>query len=117
MRNRFKSLHLKYLQYIGDEQSNYSVQSLQAKILDRFPMMAIAKASNEQEFVVHNQILYHDDAIGIAFCDGHKIRETALYIRSVVIETINRWLYVQSHKTQNGTTCSSKASMPGACLQ
>lgn len=84
-----KSLHLKYLQYLGDEQSNYAAQSLQAKILDSFPMLAIAKASNKQGSVVHNRILSHDDAIGIACCDGHKIRETALYLRSLIIETMN----------------------------
>lgn len=84
-----KSLHHRYLQYLGDEQSNYSAQFLQAKILDNFPMLKIAKASNKQGSVVHNQILSHDEAIGIAFCDDHKIEETALYLRSLILEALS----------------------------
>lgn len=83
-----KSLHLKYLQYLGDEQANYSAQSLQAKIRDSFPMLKIAKASNKQGSVIHNQALSSEDAIGIAFCDGHKIKETALYLRSLILEAM-----------------------------
>lgn len=75
-----KSLHVKYLDYLEDKQSNYSAQSFQAKILESFLMLKIAKASNKQGSVVHNQIVSLDDAIGIAFCDGHKRKETALYI-------------------------------------
>lgn len=84
-----KSLHQKYIQYLGDEQSNYSAQCLQAKILDSFPMLKIAKDSNKQGSVVHNQVLSHDEAIGIAFFDGHKIKETALYLRSLILEAMN----------------------------
>ena len=56
-----KSLHLQYEQFLGDEVSNYSAQSLQTKILEHFPMLKISKASNKQGSVIHNQSLSSDN--------------------------------------------------------
>lgn len=84
-----KSLHERYKQHLEEEGSTYSAQSLQTKILSRFPSLKVSKLSNKQGAVIHHDKLSPDEAAGIAFCDVHKIKQAALYLRSLILQAMS----------------------------
>ena len=83
------SLHKMYMQLLGDKESTYSAQSLQSKILSKFPSLKASKVSNKQGTVIHHNTLSPDEANGIAFCNLHQLKQTALYLRSLVLQSMN----------------------------
>lgn len=105
---QLKSLHHMYLQHLPTEDSTYSAQSLEAKILKRFPSLQSTKNSNKQGSVVFSDSLSPDDAICLAFYDGTKIKETALYLRSLILHMVN-----SQHSLSSPLTAESVATGEG----
>lgn len=81
------SLHAKYMGYIHDNESSYSAQSLCQKIIKTFPALQQTKLSNKSGIVMFNCSLTPEQAIRRATFDEHNLKETAFYLRSLILGT------------------------------
>ena len=79
------SLHKHYVSHLDIDDSTYSAQSLCQKILKSFPTLQQTKENNKSGIIIFNRSLSSESAIRRANFDEHNLKETALYLRSLVI--------------------------------
>lgn len=82
-------LHQMNISHLKDDESTYTAQSLQEKVLKSFPSLQVTKVSNTQGVVIYNEALSAGDAVSLAYYNGSKIKKTALYLRSIIMQTMN----------------------------
>ena len=77
------SLHTRYLKLLNTDDSQYSAQSLGKKILNSFPTLQQTKSTNR--IIIHSSQLTPDSAIRLACFDEHHLKETAIYLRALIL--------------------------------
>ena len=83
------SLHQHYMTKLEDDESKYSAQTLCEKILKEFPTLQKTKKSNKSGIVIYSHSLTAEAAIRRATFDEHNLKETAFYLRSLIIATMS----------------------------
>ena len=77
------SLHKRYLENLKIDDSQYTAQSLVKKIMNSFPTLQQTKAQNR--IVIYSSQLTPESAIRLACYDKHYLKETARYLRTLVL--------------------------------
>ena len=81
------SLHKRYLEILDIEDSQYTAQSLCIKIMKYFPTLKQAKTQNK--VVIHSSQLTPETAICLAGYDKEYVKDTAMYLRTLVLNVKN----------------------------
>ena len=80
------SLHSHYLNLLQIEDSSYSAKSLCDKILKAYPTsLSTAKKNNKSGIVIYHNFISEESAIWKANFDEHAVKETASYLRPVIL--------------------------------
>ena len=80
------SLHSHYLNLLQIEDSGYSAKSLCDKILKEYPTsLSTTKENNKSGIVIYHNSISEESAIRKANFDEHAVKETASYLRSVIL--------------------------------
>ena len=81
------SLHSHYLNLLQIEDSSYSAKSLCDKILKAYPTsLSRTKENNKSGIVIYHNSISEESAIRKANFGEHAVKETASYLRSVILK-------------------------------